>query len=108
MSRRQPKNYLGDDFSRVTRVYRVTQYNIACCYSTLGQTDAGLDALDSALASGFEDYEKVRKDANLAKLRENPKFKTLIDRYDEPFINEGAINALKSIFSFGKKPENDL
>lgn len=28
---------LNDDFSRVTQIYRVTQYNIACCYATLGQ-----------------------------------------------------------------------
>lgn len=27
----EPKNYLGDDFSRVTQVYRVTQYNIGAC-----------------------------------------------------------------------------
>jgi hypothetical protein len=101
----EPRNYLGDDFSRVTQVYRVTQYNIACCYSTLGQIEPGLEALDSALAAGFEDYGKVRKDANLAKLRENPKFTSLINKYDEPFINEGAIKALKSIFSFGKKDD---
>jgi hypothetical protein len=104
----EPKNYLGDDFSRVTMVYRVTQYNIACCYSTLGQIDPGLEALDSALAAGFENYEKIRKDANLAKLRESPKFKTLINRYDEPLINEGAVKALKSLFSFGKKNDDDL
>ena len=33
----EPKNYLGDDFARVTDVYRVTQYNIACCYAALDQ-----------------------------------------------------------------------
>ena len=102
----EPKNYLGDDFSRVTQVYRVTQYNIACCYSTLGQIEAGLEALDSCMAAGFEDYAKVRRDPNLAKLRESPKFKSIIDKYDEPIINEGAINALKSIFSFGKKADD--
>jgi hypothetical protein len=31
----------------------------------------------------------------------------VIDRYDEPIINEGAIKALKSLFSFGKKSDND-
>ena len=31
----EPKNYLGDDFARVTPIYRVTQYNVACCYSAL-------------------------------------------------------------------------
>ena len=101
----EPKNYVGDDFSRVTLVYRVTQYNIACCYATLGQIDAGLEALDSALASGFDDYGKVRSDPNLAKLRESPRFATLINKYDEPIINEGAVKALKSLFSFGKKSD---
>jgi hypothetical protein len=48
----EPKNYLGDDFSRVTQIYRVTQYNIACCYSMLDQQESGLEALNAALASG--------------------------------------------------------
>ena len=87
----EPKNYLGDDFARVTQVYRVTQYNVACCYSTLGQVEAGLEALNSALAAGFEDYAKARKDPNLAELRKSPKFGKLLDKYDEPIINEGAI-----------------
>ena len=58
-------------------------------------------------AAGFEDYDKVRKDPNLATLRKSPKFKRVIDRYDEPIINEGAIKALKSLFSFGKKSDDD-
>ena len=33
----EPKNFVGDDFSRVTQIYRVTQYNIACCYSAMNQ-----------------------------------------------------------------------
>jgi hypothetical protein len=56
----EPRNYLGDDFSRVTNIYRVAQYNIACCYSALDQVDAGLEALESSMACGFEDYKKVR------------------------------------------------
>jgi len=104
----EPKNYLGDDFSRVTRVYRITQYNIACCYSTLGQVDNGLEAIDSAMACGFEDFDKVRRDPNLENLRKSEKFSSVINKYDEPIINEGAIKALKSIFSFGKKNDDDL
>lgn len=34
----EPKNYLGDDFSRVTQIYRVTQYNIGEQGSTWGWT----------------------------------------------------------------------
>ena len=33
----EPKNYLGDDFSRVTQIFRVAQYNVACCYSAIDQ-----------------------------------------------------------------------
>ncbi len=33
----EPKNYLGDDFSRVTQIFRVAQYNVACCYSAINQ-----------------------------------------------------------------------
>ena len=33
----EPKNFVGDDFSRVTQIFRVTQYNIACCYSAMNQ-----------------------------------------------------------------------
>ncbi|KAI7844917.1 hypothetical protein COHA_001565 [Chlorella ohadii] len=102
----EPKNYLGDDFSRVTQIYRVTQYNIACCYSMLGDEADGLEALNAAMASGFEDFDKIRSDPNLANLRKSPKFKPLLNRYDEPIINEGAIKALKSIFSFGKKSDD--
>mmetsp|Transcript_33746 Transcript_33746/g.80094 ORF Transcript_33746/g.80094 Transcript_33746/m.80094 type:complete len:339 (-) Transcript_33746:164-1180(-) len=99
----EPKNYVGDNFARVTDIYRVAQYNIACCYSSLGQMEAGLDALKAALLAGFEDYKKVRNDPNLAKLRESPEFKPLIDKFDEPIINEAAIKAVKNFFSFGKK-----
>lgn len=33
----EPRNYVGDNFSRVTPIYKVTQYNIACCYAMLDQ-----------------------------------------------------------------------
>eukprot|EP01025_Chloroclados_australasicus_P069693 TRINITY_DN986_c0_g1_i1.p1 TRINITY_DN986_c0_g1~~TRINITY_DN986_c0_g1_i1.p1 ORF type:complete len:325 (+),score=46.04 TRINITY_DN986_c0_g1_i1:175-1149(+) len=101
----EPKKYMGDDFSRVTRVFTYTQYNMACCYASLGQVEAGLEALQATLSSGFEDYKKVRTDPNLANLRKDERFKNLIDQYDEPVLNEGAINAIKGLFGFGKKED---
>jgi hypothetical protein len=44
----------------------------------------------------------VRKDPNLGNLRKSAKFQPLLNKYDEPILNEGAIEAFKSIFSFGK------
>jgi hypothetical protein len=49
----------------------------------------------------------VRKDANLANVRKSPRFKPLMDKYDEPIINEAAIKAFTSLFSFGKKSDSD-
>ena len=33
----EPKKYLGDNFSRVTQIFRVSHYNVACCYSSINQ-----------------------------------------------------------------------
>jgi len=99
----EPKNYMGDNFSRVTDVYVVTQYNIACCYSKLGAIDAGLEALEETLNCGFDDFKKVRSDPSIKELREDSRFTPLINKFDEPLINESAIKALKGLFGGGKK-----
>ena len=36
----EPRNYVGDNLSRVTPILPVTHYNIACCYSMLKQVRA--------------------------------------------------------------------
>jgi hypothetical protein len=45
----------------------------------------------------------IRTDPDLANLRKSEEFATLLNKYDESFINESAINAIKSLFGFGKK-----
>ena len=55
----EPAKYIGDSFERVSRILVVTLYNIACCYSALKVADAGLEALEECLRSGFDDYGKV-------------------------------------------------
>ena len=101
----EPKNYLGDDFSRVTQIYRVTQYNIACCYSLLGSVEPALESLQICLSCGWEDFAKVRTDPSLKAVQASPKFKPLMDKYDEPFLNEGALKAFNALGAFfgGKK-----
>ena len=79
----------------------VSLYNLACCYAQTGALDAGLESLGMCMEAGFDEFGKIRKDNDLAPLRESPKFKALIDKYDEPILNENAIKLIKSFF--GKK-----
>ncbi|CAK7339072.1 unnamed protein product [Dovyalis caffra] len=81
----------------------VASYNVACCYSKLNQLQAGLSALKDALEAGFEDFKRIRTDPDLSNLRKSEEFEPLLKRFDESFINENAINAIKSLFGFNKK-----
>ncbi|KAE9602909.1 hypothetical protein Lal_00049743 [Lupinus albus] len=81
----------------------VASYNVACCYSKLNQVKAALSSLEEALNAGFEDFKRIRTDPDLANARASEEFDPLVKRFDESFINENAINAIKSLFGFGKK-----
>ncbi|PKI71533.1 hypothetical protein CRG98_008050 [Punica granatum] len=82
----------------------VASYNVACCYSKLNRIQAGLSALEDALEAGFEDFKRIRSDPDLANIRTSEEFEPLLKRFDESFINENAINAIKSLFGiFNKK-----
>jgi len=103
----EPRKYIGDNFARYTDIYPVAQYNVACCYSALNQMDAGLEALEAALSSGFDDFDKVKSDSNLATLRKEEGFIPLVNKYDEPILNENAVRVLKNLFSFGGSKDED-
>lgn len=82
----------------------VASYNVACCYAKLNQIQAGLSALEDALEAGFENFKRIRTDPDLENLRTSDEFEKLLSRFDESFINENAINAIKSLFGiFNKK-----
>ncbi|CAK9172441.1 unnamed protein product [Ilex paraguariensis] len=82
----------------------VASYNVACCYSKLNQIQAGLSALEDALKAGFEDFKRIRTDPDLSNIRTSEEFEPLLKKFDESFINENAINAMKSLFGiFNKK-----
>ncbi|CAN7104695.1 hypothetical protein HID58_091281 [Brassica napus] len=81
----------------------IASYNVACCYSKLNQVQAGLSALEEALKSGYEDFKRIRSDPDLENIRKSEAFDPLMKQFDESFINESAINAIKSLFGFNKK-----
>ncbi|PKA59755.1 Phosphoglucan phosphatase LSF1, chloroplastic [Apostasia shenzhenica] len=76
----------------------IANYNVACCYSKLNQVQAGLSALEDAMKAGFEDFKRARSDPDLENVRLSEEFELLMKKYDETFINENAINAIKSLF----------
>jgi len=97
----EPKNFIGDNFEKTTGIFKVSQYNVACCYSMIGAVDAGLEALQVAMSVGFDDFEKIRQDPSLRALQASDKFAKLLDKYDEPLINESALKFFSGLF--GKK-----
>nr|GEW07104.1 hypothetical protein [Tanacetum cinerariifolium] len=77
----------------------IASYNVACCYSKLDQIQAGLSALKDAMQSGFEDFKRIRSDPDLENIRKSEGFEPLMQKFDESFINENALNAIKSLVS---------
>jgi len=99
----EPLNFMGDNFQMTTDLFRVAQYNVACCYSQIGAIDSGLEALTECLNTGYDGFSKIREDPGLANLRASEEFTTLINKYDEPLFNDNAMKAIKGLFGrFGK------
>lgn len=94
----EPQGYMGDNFERVTEYYKVASFNLACCYSMLGKEQAGLAALNDAMNSGWDDFNKIRTDEYLAFLRKSPDFEQLLERYDEPIFNTEILKQFKLPF----------
>jgi len=57
------------------------RYNLAACHSLMGNVDYGLDELDAALARGFNAYDALRKDPDIANLRKHKEFKTILEKH---------------------------
>jgi len=49
-------------------------YNLACARALAGKRDAALDAFETAIDAGFDDLAHAREDADLASIRESPRF----------------------------------
>ena len=94
----EPKNFRSDNFEMSTEIYKVAEYNIACCFSKLGQLENSLAALKKCMAAGWTDYKKIRTDPSLENAQKAPGFKEMMDKFDEPLINDNAVKFLKGIF----------
>ena len=58
----------------------VAFYNLACSYSNLANLDAAFDALSRAFEFGYNDYRHLLRDPDLEAVRQDRRFKKLLDR----------------------------
>ena len=54
-------------------------YNLACCYSLWGKTDQALAFLRKSIEAGFEDASHMEQDTDLDPIRDDPRFKAMLD-----------------------------
>jgi len=55
-------------------------YNVACCYSLLGKIEEAIELLGKSIAGGMLQMDWLENDSDLDPLRDNPKFRSLIEK----------------------------
>ena len=64
-------------------------YNCACCHARLNDTQAGLVSLVRAMEAGYDDYENIRSDADIASLRADSRFEGIMAKFEPSGFVEG-------------------
>jgi hypothetical protein len=65
-------------------------YNLACGYSRLNDMDAAATALHRAFRAGFRDIEHMRRDPDLAALREHTLYRKILEEADRVSVRRAA------------------
>jgi len=58
-------------------------YNLACSLALLGQAEEAVGALEEAVRLGYEDLAHLLQDADLASLRELPRFRSVVTTLEQ-------------------------
>lgn len=58
-------------------------FNIACCYSKLGDAQKGLVAVAGCIEAGYMDFAQLRMDPDLETLRQDARFEGLLGRFQK-------------------------
>jgi tetratricopeptide (TPR) repeat protein len=61
-----------------TEIGVISAYNVACGYALMGRKEEALDWLELCVRQGYEDFDHMRKDADLNSLREEKRYKKLL------------------------------
>jgi tetratricopeptide (TPR) repeat protein len=68
-------------------------YNVACGYARLGDKDRAFEWLDKALEAGFSMVDLVQHDADLASLRDDPRYPDFDRRLHQQQLTSPAVKA---------------
>jgi tetratricopeptide (TPR) repeat protein len=60
------------------------RYNMACAYARLGKKDRALDELEKACSANFGRAHMLKADADFASLKEEKRFKELLEKISHP------------------------
>ncbi|MFC1709599.1 hypothetical protein ACFL2J_06065 [Candidatus Omnitrophota bacterium] len=58
----------------------IVHYNLACSYSLLGDIDNALKSMRQAIALGYDDFDYINKDPDLANLRSDKRFEEIFSK----------------------------
>jgi Flp pilus assembly protein TadD len=64
----------------------LTWYNLGCSLALVGRSDDALEALSRALELGYDDYEWMKKDTDLASLHGDPRFESMLEWIYNTFV----------------------
>jgi tetratricopeptide (TPR) repeat protein len=66
---------------RLRPLDETVHYNCACDYALLKDNDRSLKALEKAIVLGYRDFRYIENDSDLACVRDDVRFRALLDKY---------------------------
>ena len=58
-------------------------YNVSCAYALLGEKEKALDWLEKSVENGFNQFDHMEEDPDLDSLRDEPRYKKIIENSGE-------------------------
>ena len=62
----------------------MSYYNIACAYALVGDRERALAGLEDAVSRGYNTSDQIEQDADLASVRDDPRYSAAVRRSKEP------------------------
>ncbi|MEX2244288.1 MAG: tetratricopeptide repeat protein [Fimbriimonadaceae bacterium] len=76
----------------------MSYYNIACVYAMAGNRERALTALEEAVAKGYNTTDQIEQDADLASVRDDPRYSAAVRRTRDPISALGAGGRIAALF----------